>query len=199
METSIHLSTSQSPATTAEFAQIRYVPYHEAVGSLMYASLGTWPDISFAVQTVSRFPMKPGLIYWDTVKQIFQYLKGTKDLWLSFGHAKIDLAGYADADGSMAEDRHAISGYAFIVHGGAVSWSAKYQDIISLSTTKSEYVAVTHAAKEALWFRSLIEQLFRTILSPTTLFSDNQSAIALSKDHQYHACTKHIDIRFHFI
>jgi len=34
---------------------------------------------------------------------------------------------------------------------------------------------------------------------PTTLFSDNQSAIALSKEHRYHACTKHIDIRYHFI
>jgi hypothetical protein len=68
-----------------------------------------------------------------------------------------------------------------------------------LSTTESEYVAVTHAAKEALWLRSLIEQLFGTTLSPTTLYSDNQSAIALSKDHQYHARTKHIDIRFHFI
>jgi hypothetical protein len=58
---------------------------------------------------------------------------------------------------------------------------------------------VTHAAKEALWLRSLIEQLFGTTLFPTTLFSDNQSAIALSKDHQYHAHTNHIDIRFHFI
>jgi hypothetical protein len=109
METSIHLSTSQSPATTAEFTQMHDVPYHKAVGSLMYGSLGTQPDISFAVQTVSHFSMKPGLIHWDVVKQIFQYLKGTKDLWLSFGHAKIDLAGYANADRSMAEDRHVIS------------------------------------------------------------------------------------------
>jgi hypothetical protein len=58
---------------------------------------------------------------------------------------------------------------------------------------------VTHAAKEAIWLCSLIQQLFGTTLSPTTLFSDNQSAIALSKDHQYHAHTKHIDIRYHFI
>jgi Reverse transcriptase (RNA-dependent DNA polymerase) len=156
MEISIHLLTSQSPATTAEFAQMRDVPYHEAIGSLMYASLRTRPDISFAVQTVSRFSTKPGFIHWDAIKRIFWYLKGTKDLWLSFGHAKIDLAGYADADGSMAKDRHAISGYAFIVHGGAVSWSAKRQEIVSLSTTESKYMAVTHAAKEALWLRSLI-------------------------------------------
>src|ERR1700733_10834240 len=63
----------------------------------------------------------------------------------------------------------------------------------------SEYVVVTHAAKEALWLRSLIQQLFGTTLSPTTLYSNNQSALVLSKDHQYHARTKHINIRFHFI
>jgi hypothetical protein len=56
-----------------------------------------------------------------------------------------------------------------------------------------------HASKEALWLRSLITQLFDVSLEPTTLFSDNQSAIALTKDHQYHPRTKHIDIRFHFI
>jgi hypothetical protein len=175
------------------------VPYHEAVGSLMYASLGTRPDISFAIQTLSHFSTNPGVAHWEAVKRVFHYLKGTTDLWLSYGLKNVDLTGYADADGSMAEDRHAISGYAFIIHGGAVSWSAKRQEIVLLSTTESEYIAATHAAKEALWLRSLIQQLFDTTLSPITLFSDNQSAIALTKDHQYHARTKHIDIRYHFI
>jgi hypothetical protein len=110
-----------------------------------------------------------------------------------------EMIGFADADGSMAEDRHAITGYAFIINGGAVSWTCKRQEIVSLSTTESEYVAATHAAKEGLWLRSLISQLFEPINNPTPLLSDNQSAIALSKDHQYHARTKHIDIRFHFI
>ena len=52
--------------------------------------------------------------------------------------------GYADADGSMAGDWHAISGYGFIIHGGAVSWSAKRQEIVSLLTTESEYIATTY-------------------------------------------------------
>ena len=138
-------------------------------------------------------------MHWEAIKKIFHYLKGTKDLWLSYGGQQKDLVGYVDADGNMAEDRHAISGYAFILNGGAVSWSTKRQEIISLSTTESEYVAATYTSKEALWLRSLISQLFDTILPATTLFSDNQSAIALTKDHQYHVRTKHIDIRFHFI
>ena len=121
------------------------------------------------------------------------------DLWLSYGVVKDNLVGYADADGSMAKDRHAISGYTFMLYRGAVSWSAKWQEIVSLSTMESEYIAITHAAKEGLWIRSLLSQLFPGKLDPTTLFSDNQSAVALTKDHQYHACTKHIDIHFHFI
>jgi hypothetical protein len=199
MDPSTRLSTAQAPSTTQEFAAMRNVPYHEAVGSLMYAALGTRPDIAYAVQTVSRFAKNPGPAHWEAVKRVFRYLKGTSELFLTFGGAEKELTGYADADGSMAEDRHAISGYAFILHGGAVSWSAKRQEIVSLSTTESEYVAATHAAKEALWLRSLLSQIFQIEPKPTTLFSDNQSAIALTKDHQYHARTKHIDVRFHFI
>ena len=124
-----------------------------------------------------------------------------KTLRLLYGGGEKELIGYADADGSMAEDRRATSGYAFLVDGGAVSWSMKRQEIVLLSTTESEYVAATHAAKEALWLHSLIGQVFGPfpLDTATTLFSDNQSAIALSKDHQYHARTKHIDICFHFI
>jgi hypothetical protein len=85
METHVKLSTSQSPATTAQFSQMCDVLYHEAVGSLMYASLGTRLDISFAVQTLSHFSTKPGLAHWEAVKQVFCYLKGTADLWLLYG------------------------------------------------------------------------------------------------------------------
>jgi hypothetical protein len=92
-----------------------------------------------------------------------------------------------------------LTGYAFLIDGGAVSWCTKKQEVIALSTTEAEYVTITHTTKEALWLRTLIKELFGEIKGPTTLYSDNQSAIALTKDHQHHMRTKHIDIRFHFI
>ena len=194
MDPNVKLSTAQNPSTGAQYAAMRNVPNREAVGALMYAMLGTCPDILYAVTMVSKFSSNPGMAHWDVVKQIYHYLLGSKDLWLTYGGDKKVLVGYADADGSMAEDRRAVSGYAFIVDGGAVSWSTKRQEIISLSTTESEYIAATHAAKEVLWLRSLITQVFGPLTQATTLFSDNQSAIALAKDHQYHPCTKHIDV-----
>lgn len=68
MDPNIRLTTAQSPLTMEEFAQLRNVLYHEAVGSLMYVSLGTCPDICFTAQSVSRFNNKPGLTHWEVVK-----------------------------------------------------------------------------------------------------------------------------------
>lgn len=73
MDPSTRFSTAQAPSTTQEFAAMRDVPYHEAVGSLMYAALGTRPDIAYAVQTVSRFSKNPGLAHWEAVKRVFRY------------------------------------------------------------------------------------------------------------------------------
>jgi hypothetical protein len=70
---------------------------------------------------------------------------------------------------------------------------------MSLSTTKSEYVATTHSMKEMLWLHRLLGNIFTPIQGLTMLFLDNQSAIALTKDHQYHPRTKHIDVCYHFI
>ncbi|PSR87022.1 hypothetical protein PHLCEN_2v5280 [Hermanssonia centrifuga] len=120
-------------------------------------------------------------------------------LVLQYGGVQQGLQGYVDADGASQEHRHAISGYVFLVDSGAVSWSSKKQELVPLSTTEAEYVAVTHAAKEAMWIRRLIGEVYRPLEEPTTLFSDSQTAIALTKDGQYHARTKHIDIRYHFI
>jgi hypothetical protein len=165
----------------------------------MYASLRTHPDITYAVQTLSCFTTKPRLAHWEAIKHVFCYLKGTKGLWLSYRGKRGNLIGYADADGNMAEDCYAISEYAFLLYSGAILRTTKWQEIISLSTTKSKYVAATYASKEALWLCFLLSQLFEINSEPVTLFSNNQSAIVLTKDHQYHGHTKHIDICSHFI
>jgi hypothetical protein len=199
MDTQVCLSSDQAPSTTAEFAIMRDVPYREAVGALNWAALATHPDIAFAVATVARFTANPGPAHWEAIKRIYRYLAGTCNLWLSYGETRRTLEGYADADGSMAEDWRAIMGYAFLIDGGAVSWSSKRQEIVSLSTTESEYVAATHGMKEALWLRSLLSEVFGPFKNSTTLFSDNQAAIALTRNHQYHTRTKHIDVRYHWI
>ena len=155
-------------------------PYHEAVGSLNYMSQGTCPNIAYVVSVLSRYVDNPGLVHWVAVKWVFAYLSGTINLALTFGGVDLDLEGYSDADGLMDEDRKAMSGYAFLMDGGAVSWNMKKQEIIALSTTEAEYVVMTHTAKEGLWLRTFLTQVFSEVPGPLTLHSDNQSAITLT-------------------
>jgi hypothetical protein len=135
------------------------------------------------------------------VKRVFRYLNSTKGLALTYGgEGKTrSLQSFSDADGASQEHCHAITGFVFLVDGGAVSWSSKKQELVMLSATEVEYVASSHASREAVWLRKLIEELFRPLKKPIPLYCDNQSTIALAQNDNYHACTKHIDIQYHFI
>ncbi len=110
-----------------------------------------------------------------------------------------ELTGYTDADGSSQHHQQAISGFAYLIDGGAVSWRSRKQELIVLSTAEVEYIAATHATKEGIWLQHLIGELFGAIVSPTTLYCDNQVALTLATTDNFHARTKHIDIRYHFI
>lgn len=68
-----------------------------------------------------------------------------------------------------------------------------------MSTTESEYIAASCAARETIWLRSLLEGIGHRCVNPTVLHVDNQSAIRLVKNPQFHKRTKHIDVRFHLI
>jgi len=80
IDPAVSLRKSQSPKKLADIAKMKNIPYREAVGSLMYPTMGTRPDIAFATSTVAQFLENPGCIHWEVVKRIFRYLKGTRDL-----------------------------------------------------------------------------------------------------------------------
>src|SRR5712671_7535392 len=159
-------------------------PYREAIGSLMYLAVATRPDIAFAVSTLSRFLDNPGDTHWEAVKRIFRYIAGMRSLQLMYRGERHNLLGYTDADGTTQEHRCTISGYAFIIDGSAISWASKKQELITLSTAEAEYVAATHAAKEAIWLCKLIGELFPSILLPITLTAAPEGAFSIRIFHK---------------
>jgi len=86
-----------------------------------------------------------------------------KRLGLTYGTSNAGLVGYTDADGASQEHRHTITGFAFLVDGGAISWGSRKQELVTLSMAKSEFVAATHAAKEAQWLCRLIGEVFQPL------------------------------------
>src|SRR5271155_4142035 len=195
------LYKDQCPTTEEERKTMKNVPYREAIGALNWVAVGSRPDISFIVGQLAQFMENPGKIHWEAVKRVLRYLKGTKDLKLAYGKSgNRGLEAFVDADGASQEHRRAISGFVGIIDGGAISWMSKKQELVTLSTMEAEYVASTHAAKELLWLRRLIGDIFRSLRQPILLHCDNQSAISLTHSQgQFHTRTKHIDIRWHFV
>lgn len=177
--------------------------YQRAVGALMYCMLGTRPDIAFAVSVVSRFSSNPTVAQWDSVVRIFRYLRATVDLELVFSDSLGPLTGFTDADwAGDHETRRSTSGYVFSIGSAAISWSSKRQPTVALSTCEAEYIGQTQATKEAVWLRSLLAEIARVgerSLPSTIIYSDNQGAIALAKNPQFHGRSKHIDIQHHYV
>lgn len=176
-------------------------PYAAAIGSLMYAAVGTRPDIAHSVQRLSQYTTNFSQEHITAVKRVFRYLNGTRTLGIVYGRSHdITLSGYTDADwGQDPSDRKSVSGYVFSISGGAISWSSKKQTSVALSTMEAEFVALAHGTKDAIWLRSLLFDLGFPQQNPTTIHCDNQAAIAFAHDHQFHARSKHIDIQCLFV
>ena len=112
----------------------------------------------------------------------------------------VAVIGFSNSDWvGNPDDRQSTSGYAFHIGSGVVSWSSKKQPTVSLSSTESEYKALTNATCEAVWLRKIIPDLEEEKSGSTCINCDNQSAIKSTHNPICHARSKHIELQYHFI
>ena len=199
LDPDVVLSKSMSPTSEEEKQRMKSIPYLAGVGSLMYASLATRPDITFATNRLSQFNSNPGQAHWTALLRVLRYLKHTRNYVLVLGgQEKITLEGYTDSDyAGCVDTRRSTSGYAFTLGCGSISWSSKRQAIVTTSSCEAEYVASCNAAKEAMWLCRLLEFLGHKQTTPK-IHSDNTASITLTKDPAFHARSKHIDVQYHY-
>ena len=98
MRHGISLSTSMSPKTPEERANMDMIPYALIIGSIMYVMLCTRPDIEHVLSVKSRYQADPGLEHWKAVKCILKYLRKTKDLLLVYGRSSLKVEGNTDSN-----------------------------------------------------------------------------------------------------
>jgi hypothetical protein len=153
------------------------------------------------VSQIARFQDAPSTSHWHLGKHILRYLKGTRDLVVTYSgnSAHQNLRGFVDASwGEDPSTRRSQSGYAFLLADAAISWRTKLQSTVALSSTEAEYLALSDAIKEALFLRNILTDLWPACLASVTLFEDNQGTIKQALNLQSSARTKHIDVRHHF-
>lgn len=176
------------------------VPYQELIGGLLFLANVSRPDISFAVSYLSRFNNNPDQEHWLAAKRVLRFLKGTRDMKLTFSNSNLgcDIIGFSDSDfAADTIERKSVSGYVFKMSNGAITWMSKKQGTVALSTSEAEYMAMSTCFQEALWLLQLQKEL--TPGAKLTVNCDNQSAIFIAKNSAFSQRTKHIDVRHHFI
>ena len=140
------------PIISNQVARMHGVPYIQAIGSVLWSVVVS--DAAYAMGVMSQFMQNLGPAHWEGLKQIINYLRSMKDLWLTFGgHKETMVEGFCDVDWASQKHRHSISGFSFHFGVRAISWSSKKQGVVLLSSTEVEYIVQTHAAKEGIWLR----------------------------------------------
>jgi hypothetical protein len=177
--------------------------YMSAVGSMLYSGMVTRPDTAFHVQRLGRHMQASDDRHMLAAKRIMRYLKGTRELGIKYsgaGAGKLQLVGYCDADwAGDKETRRSTTAYIFMLAGACVSWASKLQPTVALSSAEAEYMAASSAAQEAIYLRRLLESLGHKQESPTIIYEDNQSCIAMADNPAQSQRIKHIDIKYHFV
>ena len=172
--------------------------YQEMIGALLYLSTRTRPDVSAAVNILSRNTSDPRQEHLTAVKRVLRYLKGTIDFALKIGSSPSGLIAFADADwGGDNVDRKSTSGFVLQFADTSISWRTTKQKLVALSTAEAEFISASEACKELVWLRHLLQELNAEQLGSTVLFEDNQTAIHWATEGVRHA--KHVAIRKNYL
>ena len=177
---------------------IDQAPYRELVGSLIYLSTRTRPDIVSAVHYLSRFVTRPTESLWRKAKQVLSYLKGTINYRLIINVMSDDpLVIYTDSDfGGNKKDFKSSSGCLVKIYGSSVHWCAKKQESTAISTAEAELYAMSIGLSVGTWCRHLLSDL--GVIAKMKVYCDNQAAIAMLKN-QSPGRARHIDVRKNYV
>ena len=186
------------PCESSAAPASQYGNYASLTGSLMFAAIGTRPDIAYAVNKPYSFNNNPDMVHWTAAKHILRYLRGTKELGITYtrGAASAEFHGYADTSFASNHDLTSTSGGMFILNGGAIAWSSKKELSPALSTAEAEFNSMARAEKVIIWLRNLYKEIGYEPQKATILYGDNKSAIAIVTNAQFHKrASKYFDLK----
>ena len=175
--------------------------YRSFLGRLMYYVTKIGPDCANAVRELSQYMSNPGTEHWKQMTRVIGYLKGKEKHTLVFRKPeRLQLLSYVDSNFATNPDmRRSVTGMICTIGGMITFWMSKGQNLVTLSSTEAEYVALATCAQETRFQQMLLDEITQHQVKPAIIYEDNTGAIYLVKNKQVGGRTKHIDTRHHFI
>ncbi|XP_019085257.1 PREDICTED: uncharacterized protein LOC109126298 [Camelina sativa] len=148
--------------------------YKRNVGCLRYL-LHTRPDLVFLVGVTSRYMQSPRHSHGVIMKQILRYLSGTVSYGLKYGRGgSKKIHGFSDSSLNIdPDDGRSTTGHMFCFGATPISWCSQQRGTVSLSSCEAEYMAVTEAAKQAIWLQDTLSEITGKEMEQITIWIDN--------------------------
>ena len=199
-----------------ERARAKKLPYLELIGSLLYLSTMTRPDIAYHMSVLCSFMHDPSCACFDAAMSVLLFVHGTNHYHLSYNgindgpsslphlndHIKTNkgLIGYSDASWHKSDELgYDMFGYCIFMYGGLISFAAKRLKVIALSSAEAEYAAASYTSKEVMFVRNVCDSLGIKLNGPTILAVDNEAAIKIADNRGVTARNKHFQDAVHYI
>ena len=192
-EESLLAFSKLSPGSEEEQRKVIEQGFMSIVGSILYASAMTRPDISFHTAFLAKLMSTPSPAALDAALGIVSYLKRTRKLGITYGSDE-NLVLYTDSSWGN-ENPRPMAGYASCYGGAALSWAAKSLKIVPLSSAEAESAVFSLGCKDAMFIKQLLAEI-RPKATPQIVinaFIDNTAAIDIVKSHGASGRTKHFE------
>jgi len=189
--------------------------YQSVLGKLNYLEKCSRPNIACATHQCARFSSDPRKEHGKAVKWLGRCLRATRDKGVYIRPTDDAFKVWADADFSgnwipeEAEDEsdtaRSRSGYIMSYLGCPVLWKSQLQTEIALSSTESEHITLSQAARKVKPLMLLIQEMKKEGFNvgcsvPTvkcTLFEDNSDTVYLANAPSMRPRTKHTNVKCH--
>jgi hypothetical protein len=179
--------------------------YRQAIGSLLYAALGSRPDIAYAVGLLGRYASDPSIEHWGAIKHLLRYLNGTRNYELAVVREQHDLPAntviaYSDADHAGDLDgARSTSGWLVFFNGALIMWKSKKQGLVAHSTMEAELIGMETAYRQSSWLRDVVQEIGKLHVRKAIILRGDNKAGANALDNGFPNATRHLRIRYHAI
>jgi hypothetical protein len=183
-----------SPTNPEDITHMKTLPYREIIGSLLYITLNTCPDIAFSIKCLAHFSHNPGKAHWKAACKVLQYLKSTINYKLTYRQSHLfHLSLFTDASFRDAPKCLSSIGYVLFLGDCLINWKAMIMHKPCLSMMESEVYSANARSKEGIWAINLLTH-FLSQLPPCILNINNEKAELFINDQKITKGTIHYDI-----
>lgn len=182
-------------------------PYLQMIGAALYLAINTRPDIMYTVCMLARYSRVKSLAACKALCWMYSYLSGSIQLGLYYSAFSglsffecLDLLGFSDADwAGDLRSRRSTAGFLVFACGGPLAWGSKLMTTIAASSMESEYMSAYYLGQMLIYIRNLLAELGLKLTKPIPFFMDAMAAIQALNNPVFHARTKHVAIKWHWL